>query len=259
MGFSRSYPVRFFEYLGDLFYLFSDFIHTGFSKRWRFSLIFQQISEIGFFSQPMVWLTGAFTGGVLTTQSISQFRLMNVETLTGALTSLALMRELAPVITGLMIAGRVGTAMAAEIGTMKISEQLDALKSMNVNVVEYLIFPRVLSITFCLPFLVLQSALVGIGVSYILSVFFFQIPSGYWIHHMQNFTSLSEVSVALIKGTLFGFLIGLISCHQGIISKNSTKGVARGTTHAMVFSSVAILISNFFSTMLLNNIFPIGK
>ena len=251
--------LKILEYLGDIFFLTSETLGGIFQKPRRISLIIQQIAEIGFRSQAVICITGGFTGAVLTAQALFQFEKLNMETLGGALTSVAMLRELGPVITSLMLAGRTGASMAAHIGTMKISEQLDALKCMNVNPTTYLVSPRTVAMIISCPLLVMESALIGIITSYFIGIHLFEIPVGYWIYHMQTFTSSSDIIIAVIKGIIFGFLIVIISCDQGFRAKNGAVGVGKKTTQAVVFSSIAILISNFFLTFVINIFFPVGK
>jgi len=163
---------------------------------------------------------------------------------------------LGPTITGLMLAGRVGSAMAAEIGTMKVTEQIDALRSMAVHPIDYLVTPRLLAMIISIPLLIGESAALGMIASYVVGVEVFKVESAYWIANMQNYVDISDVTIAMVKGTSFGILIVLISCDRGLKVTNGAVGVGRGTTEAMVYSSLAILIVNFFLTLLMQIIFP---
>ena len=247
-----------FSYLGELSGLVGqtcESILRG-KKRWRQVLV--QIAEIGYRSQPVVIVTGAFTGAVLAAQSLFQFALFNVESLGGALVSVAMLRELGPTITGLMLAGRVGSSMAAEIGTMKVTEQIDALRSMAVHPIDFLVTPRVIAMLISMPLLIAESAAFGILASYIVGVHAFHVPAVYWNANVVNYTDYTDISIAMIKGTVFGVLLVLISCHQGLRAKDGAVGVGRGTTQAMVYSSLAILIVNFFLSLLMQEFFPAG-
>lgn len=250
--------LGFFSYLGELCCLVGETCESLFKgkKRWRQVLV--QIAEIGFRSQPVVIVTGAFTGAVLAAQSLFQFALFNVESLGGALVSVAMLRELGPTITGLMLAGRVGSSIAAEIGTMKVTEQVDALRSMAVHPIDFLVTPRVIAMLISMPLLIAESAAFGIFASYVVGVHTFQVPAVYWNDNVLNYTDYTDVVIAMIKGTVFGVLIVLISCHQGLKAKNGAVGVGRGTTQAMVYSSLAILIVNFFLSLLMQELFPAG-
>jgi phospholipid/cholesterol/gamma-HCH transport system permease protein len=221
-------------------------------------MVLGQIVEIGHRSQPVVMVTGAFTGAVLAAQSLFQFSTLNMETGAGALVSVAMLRELGPSITALMLAGRVGAAMAAEIGTMKVTEQVDALRSMGVHPVDYLVTPRVLAMLVAMPLLIGESAAFGILASVLVGTGPFNVNPAYWIDQMGRYTDLTDVAIALIKGGVFGLLIVAISCHQGLTARNGAVGVGRGTTRAMVYSALAILVFNFFLTLLMNLVFPAG-
>jgi len=251
-------PLDFIAYLGGVGSLVGE---TGESlvrgrRRWR--VVLHQIAEIGYRSQPVVIITGAFTGAVLAAQALFQFSALNMETAGGALVSVAMLRELGPTITALMLAGRVGAAMAAEIGTMKVTEQIDALRSMDVHPIDYLVTPRLLAMLISMPLLIAESAAFGILASFVVGVYAFDVTDAYWLANMQKFTELSDILIAMVKGLVFGVLTVMISCHQGLSTTNGAVGVGRATTRAMVYSSLAILISNFFLTLLMNTIFPSG-
>jgi len=232
-----------------------DSIRLG-RKRWR--LVLEQIVEIGFRSQPVVIVTGGFTGAVLAAQSLFQFSTLNMETGAGALVSVAMLRELGPSITALMLAGRVGAAMAAEIGTMKVTEQIDALRSMGVHPIDYLVTPRLIAMIIAMPLLIAESAAFGILASFAVGTGPFQINAAYWMNQVNSHTDLTDVCIAVTKGLVFGVLIVIVSCHQGLKVKDGAVGVGRGTTQAMVYSALALLVFNFFLTLVLNLIFPIG-
>jgi phospholipid/cholesterol/gamma-HCH transport system permease protein len=249
--------LGFFQYLGELGLLFRDVVESVFRGKIRWRLVLQQVAEMGFRSQPVVMVTGAFTGAVLAAQSLFQFQQLKMETGAGALVSVSMLRELGPTITGLMLSGRVGAAMAAEIGTMKVTEQVDALRSMSVHPIDYLVTPRIISMLIAMPLLIGESAAFGIVASVLVGMQF-NVNAAYWMNQMHHYTDLSDISIALIKGLIFGILIVGISCHQGLKASNGAVGVGRGTTSAMVLSSLSILIFNFFLTLLLNMIFPTG-
>lgn len=251
--------LAFLGYLGELTVLASNAIESVFFGRKRIRLIFQQIAEIGYRSQPVVMVTGAFTGAVLTAQSLFQFSKFGMETMGGALVSVAMLRELGPVVTGLMLSGRVGASIAAEIGTMKVTEQIDALRVMNVHPIDYLVTPRLFAMLIAIPLLIGESAAFGIMAANIVGIHAFGIGEAYWKYQMGNFTDLTDISIALIKGLVFGLIIIIVSCHQGLTASQGAAGVGRGTTRAMVYSSLLILICNFFLTLLLNMVFPAGS
>ena len=221
-------------------------------------MVLEQIVETGFRSQPVVIVTGAFTGAVLAAQALFQFKPLGMETGGGALVSVAMLRELGPAVTALMLAGRVGAAMAAEIGTMKVTEQIDALRSMGVHPTDYLVTPRFLAMLIAMPLLIAESAGFGILASLVVGTGPFSVNGAYWMDQMNRHTDGTDVMISMVKGLVFGMIIVTFSCHQGLKANQGAVGVGRGTTRAMVFSSLAILIVNFFLTMLLSLVFPTG-
>lgn len=261
MGFLKflgGLVTGFLQYLGEVSILFGQIFESLVKGKIRWRMVLQQVVEIGHRSQPVVMVTGAFTGAVLAAQSLFQFATLNMETGAGALVSVAMLRELGPSITALMLAGRVGAAMAAEIGTMKVTEQVDALRSMSVHPVDYLVTPRLIAMLIAMPLLIGESAAFGIIASVLVGTGPFNVNPAYWMAQMGKYTDLSDVAIALIKGLVFGLLIVGISCHQGMRASNGAVGVGRSTTRAMVYSALAILIVNFFLTLLMNVIFPAG-
>ena len=251
--------LSFLRYLGQLAMLIAAIVESLRYGRVRYGMIRQQVVEIGYRSQAVVMVTGAFTGAVLTAQSLFQFAKFNMETMGGALVSVAMLRELGPVVTGLMLSGRVGASIAAEIGTMQVTEQVDALRVMNVPPVDYLVVPRLIAMLIAIPLLIGESAALGIVASNFVGTQVFGVGEAYWMYQMGQYTDMTDLTIALIKGLVFGLLIVVISCHQGLDASHGAVGVGRGTTKAMVISSLFILIANFFLTLLLNLIFPAGK
>ncbi len=250
--------LAFLDYLGQLFELAWKIVLSLLRGKKRVRMFFHQIVEIGFRSQPVVVITGAFVGAVLAAQGLFQLSGLKIESMGGALVSVGMLRELGPVLTGIMLAGRVGASMAAEIGTMQVTEQVDALRSMSVHPVDYLVTPRLVAMMISVPLLITEASAFGIAASWVVGTQTFGVSEAWWMHHMREHTEMADIYIALIKGFVFGILIVLISCHQGLKAKNGAVGVGNGTTRAMVFSSLAILITNFFLTMLMNIFFPIG-
>lgn len=245
-------------YLGQLAHLTREIAISLVRGRLRWRQVIAQILEIGYRSQPVILVTGAFTGAVLTAQAMFQFEQVGMENAGGALVSVAMLRELGPSITALMLAGRIGSGMAAEIGTMQVTEQVDALRSMSVHPIDYLVTPRVVAILISAPLLIAESVACGVGASYAVGVLGYGIPAAYWSTHISTYVDYTDIIVALVKGFAFALLIVIISCHQGLSATNGAVGVGKGTTQAMVFSSLAILIINLFLTLLLNIFFPVG-
>jgi phospholipid/cholesterol/gamma-HCH transport system permease protein len=247
------------HYLGQLAALVADILYVLRRGAWRLRLVAKQIVAIGYGSQTVVIVTGAFTGAVFTFQTYAKFKEFGVETSVGAIVSIALCRELGPVLTGLMVAGRVGAAMAADIGTMKVTEQVDALRVMGVDPVGYLVMPRLAAMLISMPLLIAESITFGLFASYLVTVHGFGVPSPWFWHHMTGHTDMTDLTVGMVKGFVFGIIITLVSCHQGLIAKDGAVGVGNGTTRAVVISSLALLVSNFFLSILLNYFFPLGS
>jgi phospholipid/cholesterol/gamma-HCH transport system permease protein len=251
--------LHFISYMGQIAFLVRDLM-TAFSNRvWRIGLIAEQIVSIGYGSQAVVIVTGAFTGAVFTFQTYAKFKDFGVESSVGAIVSVALCRELGPVLAGLMVGGRVGASMAADIGTMKVTEQVDALRVMGVHPVDYLVLPRFIAMMISMPFLVAESISFGLIASYMVTSFGYDMPSAWYLTHMIDHTNMEDLIIGMIKGFVFGMIITLISCHQGLAAENGAVGVGTGTTNAVVISSLVLLIVNFFLSILLNYIFPIGS
>jgi phospholipid/cholesterol/gamma-HCH transport system permease protein len=224
-----------------------------FKVAWR-DLMYQ-VYFTGVKSQSVVLITGAFTGMVLGAQTYFQFHKVKMDTATLAVVSVSMCSELGPVLTGLMVAGRVGAAFAAELGTMRVTEQIDALRTLATHPVDYLVVPRLMALNISLPLLTAESIAVGIGSGYVVGVYLLGIDPTYLWSNMLKYTNTSDVIIGLIKSFFFGGTIALISCYKGLSCGEGAEGVGRATTQAVVFSSITILISNFFLTMGLGQIF----
>jgi phospholipid/cholesterol/gamma-HCH transport system permease protein len=248
--------VLFLISLGQLLGLLKETLQGLAPGKLRGRLICRQIVQIGFGSQIVVVVTGAFVGAVFTAQMYYQFVQMGVESVVGAIVSIALCRELAPAMVGLMISGRVGASIAAEIGTMKVTEQIDALRGMAVNPVNYLVVPRFVGMLISMPLLIAETIVFGILASYIVAVWLFLIPEAWFTNHLYNWTDLEDVAFGMIKGLIFGLVIVIVSCHQGLTAENGAVGVGKATTKAVVVASLIILVANFFLTMILTFLFP---
>lgn len=248
--------LNFVNYLGEVGAVLWETLGFIARGRLRPRLVFEQIANIGFGSQVVVIVTGAFTGAVFTAQTYYQATKIGLETGVGGLVSIAMCRELAPVLVGLMVTGRVGASMAAEIGTMKVTEQVDALRAMGVSPTGYLVVPRFIAIMFSMPLLIAEAILFGIVASWVIGVPMYGISSAWFLDHLVSYTELEDIAFGMIKGLLYGMLICLVACHQGLVAKNGAVGVGRGTTKAVVIASLGILISNFFLTIVLTKFFP---
>jgi phospholipid/cholesterol/gamma-HCH transport system permease protein len=163
--------------------------------------------------------------------------------------------ELGPVLTGLMVAGRVGAAIAAELGTMRVTEQIDALRTLATHPVDYLVVPRLLALHAALPLLTAESITVGIGAGYLVSVHLLGIDPTYSWYNMVKYTGTVDVVIGLIKAVIFGGIVAMVGCYKGLFCGEGAQGVGRATTEAVVYSSITILIVNFFLTLSLGRIF----
>jgi phospholipid/cholesterol/gamma-HCH transport system permease protein len=224
--------------------------------KWRVAWrdLLYQIFFIGVKSQSVVLITGAFTGMVLAAQTYFQFHKVKMDTATLAVVSVSMCSELGPVLTALMVAGRVGAAIAAEIGTMRVTEQIDALRTLATHPVDYLVVPRLIAAHIALPLLTMESICVGIGASYLVGVHLLGIDATYSWTNMLKYTHDADVVIGLIKAFIYGGIIALISCYKGLTCRLGAEGVGRATTEAVVYSSIAILITNFFLTLVLGKI-----
>lgn len=201
--------------------------------------------EIGVASVGVVAVTGLFIGMVLAVQTYSQFELVGLETSLGAVIHMSVVRELGPVLAAVMLAGRVGTAMAAQLGTMRVTEQIDALACLGVDPVQYLVAPRFLACLLMIPLLTVLADVLGIVGSSLICLRVYQIdPYHYW-QHTANFVRVWDVSVGLMKAVVFGGVLSLVCCHRGFHSRAGAEGVGRAATEGFVLSFVAILVLDF--------------
>ena len=211
-------------------------------------LILKQFIDIGYYSLPVVGMTALFTGMVLALQSYTGFTRFNAESAVAGVVALSITRELAPVLAGLMVAGRVGASIAAEIGTMRVTEQIDALVTLNVNPFKYLISPRVIAGTLMLPILVLIGDIIGVYGGYIVSIYNLGFSSGSYITQTWDILERMDVISGLIKAGVFGFLVSTMGCYHGFNSGRGAQGVGTATTYAVVSASILILIFNYILT-----------
>jgi len=211
-------------------------------------LIGRQIIQIGYFSLPVVGLTAIFTGMVLALQSYTGFARFNAESAIATVVVLSMTRELGPVLAGLMVAGRVGAAIAAEIGTMRVTEQIDALTTLSTNPYKYLIAPRLIAGVLALPVLVLIADIIGVFGGYLVSVYSLDFNAATYLKLTAEFLEPLDVISGLVKAAVFGFLVTLMGCYHGFHSRGGAQGVGAATTNAVVSSSVLILSANYMIT-----------
>jgi len=213
--------------------------------------ILKQMEEVGVRSFPVVVITAGFTGMVLALQSFTGFKRFGAETMVGTVVALSMTRELGPVLTGLMVSGRMGSAMAAELGTMRVTEQIDALYTLATNPIKYLIVPRFIATIIVLPLLVIFADVIGILGGYLVSVQILRTNPTLYFRRTWDFMVLNDLYSGLIKALFFGAIIATISCYQGFSAQGGAEGVGQATTKAVVLSSLTVLISNYFITAFL--------
>ena len=245
---------RMLQVAGQIVFLFQDVVRCLFRYPIRFSLLVRQIDFIGVKSVPVVIITGGFIGAVFAAQCEFQFRDLGMSSAVGPVVAIAMCRELGPVLCALMIAGRVGSAMAAELATMKITEQIDALRSLAVYPTEYLIVPRFLAMMISMPILAGLAITCGVGAGYLVAVHVLAVPGVYYWNNTEKFTHDKDIWIGLVKAFFFGIIILLVGCNKGLQSSEGAEGVGLATTESVVDSFIIVLIANFFFTFLLNAI-----
>jgi len=213
---------------------------------WR--LFLRATVEIGYFSLPVVALTAIFTGMVLALQSYTGFSRFSAESAIANLVVLSVTRELGPVLAGLMVAGRIGAAFAAEIGTMRVTDQIDALSTLSTNPMKYLVAPRLLAGAVALPMLVVVADILGVMGGYIVATIKLGFVSTVYLKNTIDFMQTQDVVSGLVKAAVFGFLITLMGCYQGYNSRGGAEGVGAATTNAVVSASILILAFDYLLT-----------
>ena len=206
--------------------------------------------DFAYFSLPVVALTAVFSGMVIALQSITGFSRFNAESAVASIVVLSVVRELGPVLAGLMVAGRVGAAMAAELGTMRVTDQIDALGTLSTNPMKYLVAPRLLAGTLALPLLVVVADVLGVMGGYIVAVLKLGLDAPAYLHSTFDFTTVQDVVSGLVKAAVFGFLVALMGCYHGYRSRGGAQGVGAATTSAVVAASILILSSDYVLTEL---------
>ncbi len=220
----------------------------------KFEKIFFQSSRIGVESSLIVMLTGTFTGMVFALQSYIGFQRVGGEQFIGTVVALGMIRELGPVLTGLMVAGRAGSAITAEIGTMRITEQIDALVTLRIDTFRYLIVPRILAGLAMLPCLAIFSMLCGIAGGYIVCVYVLELSPEDYVNSITNFVELADIRSGLIKSCVFGLILTWVGTYKGFYTRGGARGVGEATTQSVVLSSITILITNYFLTKILEQL-----
>ena len=241
--------------MGDIAQFFFRTLAWIFTRMPRGDTLLPNFYQIGVLSLPVVALTGMFIGMVLAVQSHSQFRMMHLETRLGAVINMSLVRELGPVLAATMLAGRVGSAMAAELGTMRVTEQIDALASMGANPIHYLVVPRFLACLVLIPMLTIMADFMGVmgGASY--CIYLLGIDSNHYWQNSRDFIGSYDLFSGVFKSLFFGGAIALVSCYRGFHCDPGAEGVGRAATSAFVISFVLILILDFFLGIALDELY----
>ena len=237
--------------LGRLGQFFCHTVLSIFLPPWHGRQLLRQLLNVGYLSLPVIGLTAIFSGMVLALQSYTGFARFNAENAIATVVVLSMTRELGPVLAGLMVAGRVGAAMAAELGTMRVTEQIDALVTLSTKPMNYLVVPRVLAAMISLPLLVLVADIIGVMGGFLVSTYQLNFNAGHYMHQTLNFLEIRDVTSGLIKAAVFGFIIALMGCYHGYTSKGGAAGVGGATTNAVVSASIFILLFNYVLTALL--------
>jgi phospholipid/cholesterol/gamma-HCH transport system permease protein len=236
------------EEAGGLCVLFVQTIGWIFRPPFRVRSLFEQMASVGVSSLPIVLITAIFTGAVLAMQTMTGFKRFNAQDLVGTIVALSICRELGPVLTGLIVSGRVGSGMAAELGTMKVTEQIDALETLATDPVNYLAVPRFLAGLVMLPVLTALADVVGMASGYAISVFVLHANPTIYFRRSMEFLAFEDIYAGIVKAAVFGMIIAVVGCRMGFTAAGGAEGVGRATTRSVVLSSMLILTANYFIT-----------
>jgi phospholipid/cholesterol/gamma-HCH transport system permease protein len=239
------------DFVGRYFYFLKDLVSSIFRRPFHFSLFLAEIEHLGVNSIWIIFLSGGAIGMIFSLQMVSMLSIFQAEVGVGAAVAIALSRELAPVITTLMLIAKNGSAMAAELGTMKVTEQIDALESMSVDPVHYLVLPKVAASVFVFPALTMLANVVGSLGAYVIAIFLFNVDSANYTDYMFDFLSPRDVYTGLVKSVVMGIITATICCFCGFEASQGAKGVGDGATRAVVISSVTILVADYVLTTLM--------
>jgi phospholipid/cholesterol/gamma-HCH transport system permease protein len=248
--------TKFVAAVGDHVTLLGQAIWWLFRPPFRLRLFLDAMEYHGIGSLPIISMVGTFTGMVTALQSVNAFRLLQAESFAGSAVGLSLAVELAPVLTALMLAGRVGAGIATELGTMRITEQIDALESMAVNPHQYLILPRIVGSMLVTPILTLLFFVIGMGGAYLVAIPIEHVDQGQWIANVRDIVEVKDVVQGFLKAILFGLMVSLVGCYQGYNASGGGRGVGMGTTRAVVIASVATLVLDYFLSDILLTLMP---
>lgn len=243
-----TYTLSMCTMMGSFSLFFMSTIKTALTTKLKLKKLLAQTEEIGFNSLVIVVLTGTFTGAVLALQTYIGVRRYGGEEFVGPIVALSMSRELGPVITGLMVAGRSGSAIAAEIGTMRITEQIDALKTLRINPIQYLVVPRILAGTIILPFLGVFSVMCGVVGGYFIATSVLGLNGNQYINGIKKYLEYSDITSGLIKSSVFGLILTWVGAFKGFYASGGARGVGLATTQSVVMGSILLLLANYFLT-----------
>lgn len=248
--------LNLFENIGGFVFLCVEVMVAAFRPPFRIKNIIKELDIIGIQSLFVVLLTGAFTGMVMALQSLNVFAKFNAEGLVGSTVAISVARELGPVLTAFMVTGRAGSAMSTELGSMRVTEQIDALYTMGVDPKQYLIVPKMIAGIIMLPILTAAFNLISIAGSYLVSVVFMDIDAGVFIDKIRYLMDPVDVISGLIKAAVFGYIIIMVCSYNGFYASGGAKGVGESTTRSVVISFITILIVDYFLTVLMTKYLP---
>lgn len=246
--------LKFCSNIGDFFLFFIRFCKTAVSTKPKIEKCIEHVDRIGVRSLGIIILTGSFAGMVFALQTYIGFQRVGGEQYIGAVVALGMIRELGPVLTGLMTVGRAGSAITAELGTMEITEQIDALKTLRINTIQYLVVPRIVASVIALPLLAIFSMIFGIIGGYIICVHVLGLNAEDYHSSIRAYVELSDVTGGLIKSSFFGLILGSVATYKGFFTTGGARGVGSATTQSVVTSSILILATNYFLTKLLEHL-----
>lgn len=243
-----KFTIEFLSLIGNVVVFAGNAVVSAVTPPYYPKIILKHIIHMGFYSLPIVGLTAIFTGAVLVLQSYTGFSRFNAESSIAAVVVISITRELGPVLAALMVAGRIGASTSAEIGTMRVTEQIDALTTLSTSPMKYLVGPRVLAGFITMPFLVLIADIVGVYGGYLVAVHKLDFAAGSYLRNTYEFLEFKDVFSGLVKAAIFGFIITLMGCYSGYNSGRGANGVGLATTNAVVAACMLILLSNYITT-----------
>lgn len=242
------------DMLGRFVLFFCTVIRIFLTTKLKIVKTFTQMNRIGVDSFSIIVLTGLFTGMVLALQTYIGFQRVGGEQFIGSIVALGMIRELGPVLTGLMVTGRAGSAITAEIGTMVITEQVDALKTLRINIFQYLMVPRILASTIILPFLSIFSMIFGIIGGYVICVYVLELSPEDYENSIRNYVEMHDINGGLTKSAFFGLILSWVATYKGVYTSGGARGVGISTTQSVVVGSILILIADYFLTKMIEHL-----